>query len=228
MIKVTTGVYLAADNKQPTASPLIPRSSREKIGTLGSVGKWKAVFFDLDDTVLKPRAFNPWAEFKKNHRLAPDLLILDGIALRPPEEQAVLRHQLLHYEQALSASSQVREGMVDLLATLDNLGLPTAILTNNHRAATEIALKKHRLAFALVLTREDAPPKPNPALLQRALDHFGLKPHEALYIGDSEGDLQAAQALKMTVWFLATPHNSTIHPRFEYPVELSQALLRRL
>lgn len=192
------------------------------------MGKLKAVFFDLDDTVLKPRAFNPWAGFKKNHHLAPDLLILDGIALRPPEEQSVLHHQLLRYEQALSASSQVREGMVDLLAALDNSGLPTALLTNNHRAATEIALQKHSLAFSLVLTREDAPPKPSPALLKRALDHFGLKPHEAIYIGDSEGDLQAAQALKMTVWFLATPHNSTFHPRFEYPVELLQALLRRL
>lgn len=187
----------------------------------------KAVFFDLDDTVLKPRAFNPWAEFKKTHHLAPDLLILDGIALRPPEEQAVLRHQLLHYEQALSASSQVREGMVDLLAELKALGLPTALLTNNHRAATEIALQRHRLAFALVLTREDAPPKPSPALLQRALEHFGLQTHQALYIGDSEGDLQAAQAIGLPVWFLATPHNSTLQPRFEYPLELLQPLLQR-
>jgi HAD superfamily hydrolase (TIGR01549 family) len=192
------------------------------------VGKLKAVFFDLDDTVLKPRTFNPWAEFKENHRLAPDLLILAGIALRPPEEQALLHHQLLRYEKALSARSELREGMVDLLGKLRNLGLPTALLTNNHRAATEIALQKHGLAFALVLTREDALPKPSPALLQRALDHFGLKPDEALYVGDSEGDLQAAQATKMTAWFLATPHNSTINPRFEYPEELIQALVQRL
>jgi len=186
----------------------------------------KAVFFDLDDTVLKPRAFNPWAEFKKNHGLEPDLLILDGIARRPPEEQAALHDRLLHYEQTLSASSEVREGMADLLGKLGALGLPTALLTNNHRAATEIALQKHSLVFSLVLTREDASPKPSPALLQQALDYFGLTPKEALYVGDSEGDLQAAQAMEMTAWFLATPHNSTIQPRFEYPVELLHALMQ--
>ncbi|MCX7783639.1 MAG: HAD-IA family hydrolase, partial [Meiothermus sp.] len=184
----------------------------------------KAVFFDLDDTVLKPRAFNPWAEFKKSHGLEPDLLILDGIARRPPDEQAILHHRLLQYEQALSASSEVREGMVDLLGELGTIGLLTALLTNNHRAATVAALQKHGLAFALVLTREEAPPKPSPALLQRALEHFDLSPHQALYIGDSEGDLQAAQAIDLPVWFLATPHNSTLHPRFEYPMELLQAL----
>lgn len=187
----------------------------------------KAVFFDLDDTVLKPRAVNPWAEFKKSHGLEPGLLILDGIARRPLEEQSLLLEALLRYEQALAASSELREGMADLLRELHRLGLVTALLTNNHRAATELALQKHGLGFALVLTREEAPPKPSPALLQQALAHFDLKPHEALYIGDSEGDRQAAQAIDLPVWFLATPHNSTLHPRFEYPGELLQALLQR-
>lgn len=187
----------------------------------------KAVFFDLDDTVLKPRAVNPWAEFKKNHGLEPDLLILEGIARRPAGEQALLHRHLLLYEQALSVSSELREGIADLLEKLRDKGLRTALLTNNHRTATEAALQKHRLAFDLVLTREEAPPKPNPALLQRALEHFNLKPCEVLYIGDSEGDLHAAKAIDLPVWFLATPHNSTLHPRFEYPGELLQALLQR-
>ncbi|GIW28068.1 MAG: hypothetical protein KatS3mg070_1431 [Meiothermus sp.] len=185
------------------------------------------MFFDLDDTVLAPRASNPWATFKQDHRLPTHLLILDGIALRPPHEQAKLHQRLLAYEQALAASSKVREGMPELLEALAALGLPTALLTNNHRAATQMALQKHGLAFALVLTREEAPPKPSPALLERALEHFGLQPHEALYIGDSEGDWQAAQAIGLPVWFLATPHNSTLQPRFEYPLELLQSLLQQ-
>jgi len=192
------------------------------------VDRFRAVFFDLDDTVLKPRTFNPWAEFKRMHSLEASRLILDGIAQRPPQEQHFLHQQLLQYEQNLAASSEVREGIPELLMHLEALGLPTAILTNNHRTATELALRKHRLAFALVLTREDAPPKPSPALLRKALDHFGLTPPEALYIGDSEGDLRAAQALEMNVWFLATPYNSTIRPRFEYPLDLLQVLMKRL
>lgn len=191
------------------------------------MGRLKAVFFDLDDTVLAPRAANPWATFKQKHRLPSHLLILDGIALRPPHEQAELHQWLLAYEQALAASSKVREGMPELLEALAAWGLPTALLTNNHRAATQIALQKHSLAFTLVLTREEAPPKPSPALLERALEHFGLQPHQALYIGDSEGDLRAAQAIGLPVWFLATPYNSTLQPRFEYPLELLQPLLQQ-
>lgn len=210
MIKVTS------QTNQPQETP----------GRLWGVGRLKAVFFDLDDTVLKPRVQNPWAEFKKSHGLEPGLLILDGIAKRPPDEQAILHQRLLQYEQDLSASSDVREGMVDLLDELGVIGLSTALLTNNHRAATLAALRKHGLAFDLVLTREDAPPKPSPALLLRALEHFDLEPHEALYIGDSEGDLQAARAIDLPVWFLATPHNSTLHPRFEYPVELLRAMMQ--
>ncbi len=190
------------------------------------MGRLKAVFFDLDDTVLAPRATNPWATFKQEHRLPSHLLILDGIALRAPHEQAELHQRLLAYEQALAASSEVREGIPELLERLAALGLPTALLTNNHRAATELALQKHSLTFTLVLTREEAPPKPSPALLERALGHFGLQPHEALYIGDSEGDLQAAQAIGLPVWFLATPHNPALQPRFEYPAELLRSLMQ--
>ncbi|AWR86513.1 HAD family hydrolase [Meiothermus taiwanensis] len=190
------------------------------------MGRPRAVFFDLDDTVLAPRATNPWAAFKQDHQLPAHLLILDGIALRPPHEQAKLHQWLLAYEQALAASSEVREGMRELLEALAALGLPTALLTNNHRAATELALQKHGLAFTLVLTREDAAPKPSPALLERALEHFGLQPHEALYIGDSEGDWQAAQAIGLPVWFLATPHNQTLQPRFERPAHLLRSLMQ--
>ncbi len=190
------------------------------------MGSLQAVFFDLDDTVLKPRDSNPWAEFKQKHGLEPNLLILDGIAQRPPEERDILHQRLLQYEQALSASSEVRDGIADLLSELVALGLVTALLTNNHRAATELALQKHGLHFALTLTREDAPPKPSPALLQQALEHFELQPHQALYIGDSEGDLQAAEAAGLPVWFLATPYNRALQPRFEYPEELLRAIVK--
>ncbi|OJW54003.1 MAG: hypothetical protein BGO67_08030 [Alphaproteobacteria bacterium 41-28] len=38
--------------------------------------------------------------------------------------------------------------------------------------------------------------KPNPGLLLDALDHFQVKPHEAILIGDALRDLEAASAIK--------------------------------
>jgi D-glycero-D-manno-heptose 1,7-bisphosphate phosphatase len=38
--------------------------------------------------------------------------------------------------------------------------------------------------------------KPNPGLLLEALDHFQVKPHEAILIGDALRDLEAASAIK--------------------------------
>jgi phosphoglycolate phosphatase-like HAD superfamily hydrolase len=72
----------------------------------------------------------------------------------------LLHAQPLRYEQTSTAHSEVCEGLVNLFGTLQALGLPTAFLANNHRTATKVALRKHSLASALVLTREDTPPNP--------------------------------------------------------------------
>ena len=188
----------------------------------------RAVFFDMDDTVLAPRAFNPWAQFKRRHGLSVELLILDGIALQPLEKQADLLLALHEYELEMSHQSELREGIREMLAELRELGVPTALLTNNHRSATQVALSKHGLEFSLVLTRDEAAPKPAPDLLLKALGYFDLEAHQALYIGDSEGDRLACEGIGMGVWFLATPHNLGFLPRFEYTSHLWAALLPRI
>lgn len=39
--------------------------------------------------------------------------------------------------------------------------------------------------------------KPRPGMLRRLLDHFGVAPHEAIFVGDTESDRQAAEAIGM-------------------------------
>ncbi len=49
--------------------------------------------------------------------------------------------------------------------------------------------------FNLVVSSLDVKrPKPDPESLVKILNHFGLTPHEAIYIGDSEIDELAAKA----------------------------------
>ncbi|RUM86976.1 MAG: hypothetical protein DSZ24_07210, partial [Thermodesulfatator sp.] len=52
--------------------------------------------------------------------------------------------------------------------------------------------------FDLVMTALKSPrPKPHPEALLVILEHFGVPPEEALYIGDSEVDLKLCRAVRV-------------------------------
>ncbi len=62
-------------------------------------------------------------------------------------------------------------------------------LATNRTTTTGAVLSYYRLAdnFDLVVSAQDVT-KPHPESFERILDHFGIKPREAIYIGDSEVD----------------------------------------
>ena len=69
-------------------------------------------------------------------------------------------------------------------------------LATNRTTTTRAVLSHHRLAdyFDLVVSAQDVSrPKPDPEALARILNHFRLKPHEAIYIGDSRVDEEFAR-----------------------------------
>jgi HAD superfamily hydrolase (TIGR01549 family) len=71
----------------------------------------------------------------------------------------------------------------------------TAIATNRTTTIGQV-LALHGLAesFDLVISALDvSQPKPHPESLQKILDHFRLSPREAVYIGDSIVDAEAAR-----------------------------------
>jgi HAD superfamily hydrolase (TIGR01549 family) len=47
--------------------------------------------------------------------------------------------------------------------------------------------------FEAVATSKDAPPKPHPGMLLALLDRMGLKPAEAIFIGDNKEDEEAGE-----------------------------------
>ena len=75
----------------------------------------------------------------------------------------------------------------------------TAIATNRtdtmDKLLTEFDLNDY---FDLVVTSSDVQhPKPHPEALLKILNHFGLAPEQAVYIGDSQVDEQAARAAQI-------------------------------
>lgn len=67
----------------------------------------------------------------------------------------------------------------------------------NRSTSMEAVLEDFGLApyFGCVMTAAKVQnPKPAPDPLLRVLEHYGLAPHEALFVGDSDVDRQASQA----------------------------------
>jgi beta-phosphoglucomutase-like phosphatase (HAD superfamily) len=86
-------------------------------------------------------------------------------------------------------------GLVDILQWLSGR-YSTALATNRGRTIPQM-LARFELApyFGLVVGIEDvARPKPAPDMLLRCLEHFDMAPSQAVYVGDSPTDLEAACA----------------------------------
>jgi HAD superfamily hydrolase (TIGR01509 family) len=174
---------------------------------------FKVVAFDCDGVLFDTEEAN-WAYY--NHILKH----FGRPAMKP--EQFAFAHQhtldesityLFNDEESIAAVYDYRQTMdysvylkllkvePDLVSLLTKIRpkLKTAIATNRSdtmsRLLTEFALTEY---FDLVVTSFDIRrPKPYPDALLKILDHFGIEPHQALYVGDSQVDAEAARAAKM-------------------------------
>jgi phosphoglycolate phosphatase len=87
----------------------------------------------------------------------------------------------------------VREGLDYLTAE----GYPLGCVTNKAAQFTEPLLRDIgiRDAFGIVISGDSLPrKKPDPLPLLHAAEHFGVRPEDALMVGDSVSDVKAARA----------------------------------
>jgi phosphoglycolate phosphatase len=173
----------------------------------------KVVAFDCDGVLFDTEEAN-WAYY--NH-----LLKHFGRPTMTPEQFAYAHQHTLNesiaylfedkeriaavydYRQTMDYSAylkllKVEPDLVPLLTKIKPK-LKTAIATNRsdtmNRLLSEFALTEY---FDLVVTSFDIRrPKPYPDALFKILDHFGIEAHQALYVGDSQVDAEAARAAKI-------------------------------
>ena len=89
------------------------------------------------------------------------------------------------------------DGAEDLLRTLKENGYKTALVTSRMRGSTERALAHFGIDgfFDEVLTADDTTIfKPDPAPIFLILDRLGSKPENAIFIGDTNHDIEAGLA----------------------------------
>ena len=182
--------------------------------------KIDTVFFDLDGTLFDtaPDIIDALNQVLRHHkrdevtleelrsRVNGGSLALLGHTFKITEhhpEFAPLKEQLLsHYAAISDYKTQFFDGIPEVLDHLETNGVPWGIVTNRYTHLARPLVKHFALderARCLVGSDLVKYPKPKPDSLLHACDLLKVKPENALYIGDSNIDIEAARAAGMRV-----------------------------
>jgi len=108
-----------------------------------------------------------------------------------------------------SATKQVilMEDTVEAINGIKDLGLKTAILTNNGRGSVNAILEQTELGglFDIIQTRHESPrAKPFPDGLLKIVARLDVERNEAVYVGDAGIDAVAAKRAGIEFWGVTT------------------------
>lgn len=174
--------------------------------------KYELIIFDMDGTIL-----NTLEDLKNsmNHtlklhhmpeRTLEEIRSFVGNGIRKLIERAVLADTLPeqldiihadfmeHYQVHCSDFTKPYDGIPALLKELKKQGYKTAVVSNKADSAVQdLCLQYFPGLFDLAIgERNGMARKPEPDMVNLALNHFGLSPENAVYIGDSEVDVATA------------------------------------
>lgn len=124
------------------------------------------------------------------------------------------------YGAHTSERSQLFPGAREGLAFLKGIGARLGCVTNKAARFTEPLLRDLGVydEFELVISGDSLPrKKPDPLPLLHAAEHFGVKPQEALLIGDSISDVKAARAAGFAVVCVSYGYNHGVDIRTANP-----------
>ena len=128
-------------------------------------------------------------------------LVRLGFPDSPDDEFEVLRERFLAiYRECLANDSVLFAGAAELLASLEESGIPWGIVTNKPTWLTEPLLDALQLRSRVVsLVCGDTFPerKPHPRPLLHAASQLRVAPQKCLYVGDAQRDIVAARAAQM-------------------------------
>ena len=153
----------------------------------------RGIIFDMDDTLIEsPLDFDA---IRADLGFGEGQLILETIeSLDDDVRQTECRRILREHERRAAQQCKVISGVEEFLAELNRRGMLTAVLTRNSRETVELVFSRLQLAgFDQILTREDAPPKPDPAGLKLICERWNIDASEVLFFGDFWFDIEAAR-----------------------------------
>lgn len=147
--------------------------------------------------------------------------------------QAVLDAMNAHYAAHCAQLTRPYPGVTDVLRTLRAAGVRVAVVSNKPDYGVQELCARYfpGLLDSAVGMRDGIRKKPYPDAVEAALAAFGVPPERAVYIGDSEVDVQTAKnahtALISVDWGFRT-HAQLVEAGAEHIVSDADALLALL
>ncbi|MFF2176674.1 HAD family hydrolase [Lysinibacillus sp. NPDC058147] len=171
----------------------------------------KAIIFDFDGTLANTLpicyyAFhNVFKEFDNKDLSSEEIEAMFG-----PSETGIIRGNLvnsnkeqaieLYYKKYLENHSNLVKHNVEIDEMIKHLkgnDIKLGIVTGKARRSLDISLKALQMdqLFDVIITGDDViNPKPHPEGISKALSLLDVRDNEAMFIGDSDADIQAGSA----------------------------------
>src|SRR5262245_30004914 len=151
----------------------------------------RGVVFDLDGTVVDSAL--DFDAMRREMAIADGHPVLEALAKMHTDDAVRCQAILDRHEREGAERAVLIPGVAEFISLLHRRGVQTAIWTRNGRAATETTLQRLNLSFERVVTREDAPAKPDPSAIWGICEAWNVDRREMLMIGDYVFDLEAAR-----------------------------------
>lgn len=187
-------------------------------------GPLRAVLFDMDGTLLDSERVDILAmsrlfrgdlglemdeEDVSSYRNRPSREVLEEIA---PDQVEEALAAWLDYHLELVGQACLFPGILEVLRAFSQANLALGVVTGQNRRELD-ATRRHLTIDELIevwVSVDDAPfSKPHPAPVHVALDALGCPPGQAVFIGDSQVDMEsgrrAGTRLGAALWGLKDP-----------------------
>lgn len=125
------------------------------------------------------------------------------LGLYPEATEQQIQQMATAYSQHFLEESAVKmeafDGAETLLKALRKAPIKVAIATGKSRRGLDQILAEFAFEpyFDITRTPVESASKPDPLMLSQILEAYGLEPHQAVMIGDTEFDMEMAQTLNM-------------------------------
>jgi phosphoglycolate phosphatase len=170
----------------------------------------KAVLFDLDGTLVDSvGAYLEVArvaakvyglevtELQVRQALSTGTNFWKGMVTDETMRQALFAHASREWPRILREHGTVFGGLAATLDALKRMGFALGIVSGARPEVLELLRDVMDRFDAVVLGNDVSHRKPHPEGLHKCLAKLGLKPEEALYVGDTPIDIQASRAAGM-------------------------------